>query len=140
MKPNRFWRSGLPFKPNGGQRRNGMTGLSLPDLFPTSFPGVQDQRDSFLVDIDLDRLKQTHRAELLRVTDLRHDEIARDSIQSAMRDTSSFKVLRCALLQSGEPTACFVVVRHEAAFIRCAHTAHSTTAGSTGRRTRGLLD
>ncbi len=30
---------------------------SLPDLFPTSFPGVKTSRDSFLVDIDLDKLK-----------------------------------------------------------------------------------
>ena len=30
---------------------------SLPDLFPTSFPGVKTSRDSFLVDIDLDKLR-----------------------------------------------------------------------------------
>ena len=30
---------------------------ALPDLFPTSFPGVKTSRDSFLVDIDLDHLK-----------------------------------------------------------------------------------
>ena len=30
---------------------------SLPDLFPVSFPGVQTKRDSFLIDIDLERLK-----------------------------------------------------------------------------------
>ena len=30
---------------------------SLPDLFPTLFPGVKTSRDSFVVDIDLDRLK-----------------------------------------------------------------------------------
>ena len=30
---------------------------SLPDLFPASFPGVKTSRDSFLVDIDLDKLK-----------------------------------------------------------------------------------
>ena len=30
---------------------------SLPDLFPASFPGVKTSRDSFLVDVDLDRLK-----------------------------------------------------------------------------------
>ena len=34
---------------------------SLPDLFPTSFPGVTTSRDSFLVDTDLDR---TQRARL----------------------------------------------------------------------------
>ena len=31
---------------------------ALPALFPTSFPGVKTSRDSFLVDIDLDRLKK----------------------------------------------------------------------------------
>ena len=30
---------------------------SLTDLFPVSFPGVKTSRDSFLVDVDLDRLK-----------------------------------------------------------------------------------
>ena len=30
---------------------------SLPELFPTSFPGVKTSRDSFVVDIDLDKLK-----------------------------------------------------------------------------------
>ena len=30
---------------------------ALPDLFPKSFPGVKTSRDSFLVDIDLDKLK-----------------------------------------------------------------------------------
>ena len=30
---------------------------SLPDLFPTSFPGVKTSQDSFLVDIDSDKLK-----------------------------------------------------------------------------------
>ena len=48
---------------------------SLPELFPTSFSGVATSRDSFLVDIDLDRLKA-------RVGDyfnqgLDHGEIAR---------------------------------------------------------------
>ena len=32
---------------------------TLPDLFPVSFPGVETARDSFLVDIDLDRLRAT---------------------------------------------------------------------------------
>ena len=47
---------------------------SLPDLFSVSFPGVKTSRDSFLTDIDVDRLKQ-------RVNDyfnaeLTHGEIA----------------------------------------------------------------
>ena len=48
---------GLPFKPmavgDGWQ-----DWPALPALFPTSFPGVKTSRDSFLVDIDLDRLKK----------------------------------------------------------------------------------
>ena len=48
---------------------------ALPDLFLVSFPGAKTNRDSFLVDIDLDRLKA-------RIADyfdasLSHDEIAR---------------------------------------------------------------
>ena len=38
---------------------------ALPELFPVSFPGVQTKRDSFLIDVDLDRLK-ARVAELLR--------------------------------------------------------------------------
>ena len=30
---------------------------SLPDLFPTSFPGVQTKHDAFLIDIELDKLE-----------------------------------------------------------------------------------
>ena len=30
---------------------------SLPDLLPTSFPGIKTSRDEFLVDVDLDRLR-----------------------------------------------------------------------------------
>ena len=59
---------------------------ALPDLFPTSFPGVKTSRDSFLVDVDLDRLKA-------RVTDyfnaLSHerylDEVGRLDPASATR-------------------------------------------------------
>ena len=40
---------------------------ALPDLFPTSFPGVKTSRDSFLIDIDLTRLKA-------RVTDYFNSE------------------------------------------------------------------
>ena len=31
---------------------------SLPDLFPTSFPGVKTSRDKLVIDIDLDKLKE----------------------------------------------------------------------------------
>ena len=40
---------------------------SLPDLFPISFPGVQTKRDSFLIDIDLERLQGLSVLELSEV-------------------------------------------------------------------------
>ena len=79
---------------------------SLPDLFPVSFPGVQTKRDSFLIDVDLDRLKA-------RITDyfnadLSHEEIAR-RYPGAMKNSSGFAVrdpraVRNALLARGGPT------------------------------------
>ena len=47
---------GLPFKPMAVSSE-WSDWPSLPDLFPTSFPGVKTSRDSFVVDIDLDKLK-----------------------------------------------------------------------------------
>ena len=47
---------GLPFKPML-VNRSWSKWPSLPELFPTSFPGVKTSRDSFLVDIDLDKLR-----------------------------------------------------------------------------------
>ena len=76
---------------------------ALPDLFPTSFPGVKTSRDGFLVDVDLDRLKQ-------RVADyfnngLSHEEIAR-RYPGVMKSTARFdaQVVRDALLKRGGPT------------------------------------
>ena len=75
---------------------------SLPDLFPTSFPGVKTSRDGFLVDVDLDRLKQ-------RVVDyfdvgLGHEEIAR-RYPGVMKSTARFdaRAVREALLKRGGP-------------------------------------
>ncbi len=75
---------------------------SLPDLFPVSFPGVETARDSFLVDIDLVRLKT-------RITDyfdaaLSHDEIAR-RYPGAMKNTSGFdsRSVRAIRLKRGGP-------------------------------------
>ena len=64
---------------------------ALPDLFPTSFPGVQTKRDTFLIDVDLNRLKA-------RVTkyfnpDVSHEEIARH-YPVAMKSSSGFSVPR----------------------------------------------
>ncbi len=75
---------------------------ALPDLFPTSFAGVKTSRDGFLVDVDLDRLKQ-------RVADyfdanLSHEEIARRYL-GVMRSTARFdaRAVRNALLKRGRP-------------------------------------
>ena len=86
---------------------------ALPDLFPTSFPGVKTNRDSFLFDVDLDRLKA-------RITDyfspaLSHDEMTQRH-PVAMRSTSSIKLdprsVRDIRLARGMPA--------ESAFVRCA--------------------
>ena len=77
---------------------------SLPDLFPTSFPGVKTSRDSFLVDVDLEPLKE-------RVVDyfnpaLSHEEMARQH-PSVMEVTGRFdsRAVRETLLQRGGPVA-----------------------------------
>ena len=75
---------------------------SLPDLFPASFPGVKTSRDSFLIDVDLDRLKA-------RVADyfnpeLSHEEIAR-RYSTVMNSTRIFdaRAVRDTLLKRGGP-------------------------------------
>ena len=92
---------GLPFKPmavsDGWQEWP-----ALPDLFPTSFPGVQTGRDVFLIDTDLGRLKS-------RVSDyfdpgLSHEEVAR-RYPRVMTDTGRFdaRSVRDTLLSRGGP-------------------------------------
>ena len=87
---------------------------SLPDLLPTSFPGVTTNRDSFLVDIDLNRL-EARIADYFN-KDLRHDEIAR-LYPVAMKDTTSVPIaatsVREARLLRGGPD--------EASYLRYAH-------------------
>ena len=78
---------------------------ALPDLFPQSFPGVQTKRDSFLIDIDLDRLR-TRIADYFNPA-LSHDEIAR-RYPVAMKSSSGFvvhdaRLVRSALLARGGP-------------------------------------
>ena len=75
---------------------------SLPDLFPTSFPGVKTSRDSFLVDVDRDRLK-TRTADYLN-SDLSHEEIAR-RYPTVMNTTARFdaRLVRDSLLKRGSP-------------------------------------
>ena len=75
---------------------------SLPDLFPKSFPGVKTSRDSFLVDVDLDQLRQ-------RVTEyfnpgLSHEEIA--TLHHSVMDSTGIydaRAIRTALLKRGGP-------------------------------------
>ena len=64
---------GLPFA-EVAVNRSWSEWPSLPELFPTSFPGVKTSRDSFLVDIDLDRLENRVRAYFK--PDLSHEAIA----------------------------------------------------------------
>ena len=90
---------GLPLKPLTVSD-NWQDWPSLPDLFPTSFPGVMTSRDGFLVDVDLDRLEA-------RVADyfnsgLTHDEIAR-RYPNVMKPTTRYdaRAVRDALLKRG---------------------------------------
>ena len=75
---------------------------SLPDLFPTSFPGVKTSRDGFLVDVDLDRLKQ--RVADYFNADLGHEEITR-RYPGVMKSTARYDAhaIRDALLARGGP-------------------------------------
>ena len=74
---------------------------ALPDLFPTSFPGVKTSRDGFLVDVDLDRLKR--RVADYFNTDLSHEDIIR-RYPSVMKSTGRFnaRAVRDALLKRGD--------------------------------------
>ena len=75
---------------------------ALPDLFPTSFPGVKTSRDGFLVDVDLERLR-VRIADYFNA-DLSHDEIARRH-PSVMKSTRRYdaRAVRDTLLQRGGP-------------------------------------
>ena len=75
---------------------------ALPDLFPTSFPGVKTSRDGFLVDVDLDRLKQ--RVADYFDADLSHEDITR-LYPGVMKSTARFNAhaIRDALLKRGDP-------------------------------------
>ena len=75
---------------------------ALPDLFPASFPGVTTNRDSFLIDVDLHRL----RTRILDYfdSDLSHEEVAQ-RYPAVMRSTRTFdaRAVRDALLRRGSP-------------------------------------
>ena len=75
---------------------------ALPELFPTSFPGVKTSRDGFLVDTDLDRLRS--RIADYFDADVSHAEIAR-RYPGVMRSTAGYNAssVRDALLARGGP-------------------------------------
>ena len=78
---------------------------ALSDLFPVFFPGVQTKRDSFLIDVDLDRLKR--RIGEYFDPDLSDEELAR-RYPAAMKSSSGFVVrdarsVRTKLLARGGP-------------------------------------
>jgi hypothetical protein len=104
-------RLGLPFKPMAVSA-DWFDWPSLPDLFPVSFPGVKTSRDGFLVDVDLDRLRE-------RVCDyfdagLSHEQIAR-RYPGVMKSTARFdaRAVRDELLKRGGPD--------ESGFVRFAY-------------------
>ena len=93
---------GLPFVPTEVSE-NWFDWPALPDLFAVFFSGANTNRDPFLVDIDLDRLKR-------RLTDyfnpaLSHDDIAR-RYPLIMKPLSYFDAIatRKTLLRRGGPT------------------------------------
>ncbi len=104
-------RLGLPFKPMAVSK-GWFAWPSLPDLFPVSFPGVQTGRDTFLVDVDLDRLR-ARIADYFDAT-LSHEDIAR-RYPRVMTDTARFdaRKVRDTLLSRGGPD--------EAGFVRFAY-------------------
>ena len=96
---------GLPFV-RTAVSENWFDWPTLPDLFPAYFPGVVTNRDAFLVDTDIDRLKA-------RVADyfdpaLSHEEIAR-RYPVAMKTTTSIRLhareVRDLRLARGKPNA-----------------------------------
>ena len=85
---------------------------ALPDLFPVAFSGVKTARDAFLVDIDLERLRE--RISDYFNTDKRHEEVS-DRYPVAMRPTPGFDPcsVRETLTARGGPA--------ESSFIRYAY-------------------
>ena len=75
---------------------------ALPALFPTSFPGIKSGRDPFVVDIDIDRLKE--RIRYYFDSALSHEEISR-LYPTAMRNPREYdaRAVRNHLIESGGP-------------------------------------
>ena len=93
---------GLPFKPMSVSP-DWFDWPALPELFPTSFPGVKTSRDAFLVDTEPDQLRA--RVADYFDPDLSHAEIAR-RYPGVMRTTQRFdaRAVREELLRRGGPT------------------------------------
>ena len=101
---------GLPFKPMAVNPQ-WSEWPSLPDLFPTSFPGVKTSRDSFLIDVDLDRLEK--RVADYFNNDLSHEEIAR-LYPSVMNPAARYnpRAVRDSLLKRNEPDGKSGIIRY----------------------------
>ena len=101
---------GLPFAAVSVSR-NWHDWPSLPDLFPTSFPGVKTSRDAFLIDVDLDRLKE--RVGNYFNSELSHEEIAR-RYPSVMNSSARFnsRAIRDSLLKRDKPNERSGFVHH----------------------------
>ncbi len=84
---------------------------SLPDLFPTSFPGVKTSRDSFLTDVDLGRLDERVARYFNR--DLSHEEIA-GLYPSVMNPSARFnpRSVRDSLLKREQSSGESGIVRY----------------------------
>ena len=101
---------GLPFA-EVAVNRSWSEWPSLPDLFPTSFPGVKTSRDSFLTDIDLDRLEK--RVADYFNHDLSHEEIAH-LYPSVMNPAARYgpRAVRDSLLNRDEPDGKSGIIRY----------------------------
>ena len=84
---------------------------SLPDLFPTSFPGVKTSRDSFLTDVDLGLLEK--RVADYFNQDLIHEEIAR-VYPSVMNSGARYnpRAVRDSLLKRDKPDGKTGIIRY----------------------------
>ena len=93
---------GLPFVPTAVSE-GWFDWPTLTDLFPVRFHGVLTNRDAFLVEIDLDRLRA--RIGDYFNPDLSHEEIAR-RYPRVMKDTGRFdaRTVRDVLLKRGGPS------------------------------------
>ena len=94
-------RLGLPFKPMAVSE-NWFDWPALPELFPVNFSGVNTNRDAFVIDVDLDRLKS-------RITDYFNRDFDDDRIRrlypAAMGTRARYdpQAVRRALLARGGP-------------------------------------